>query len=76
MAAFLASPVWGAIIGILGSMLMAIFAMVWRMSTKLSGLSDDVGDLKTDIAEIKKDPNVMRWSDMHMGAWRRRRRGF
>jgi hypothetical protein len=73
---FLASPVWGAVIALLGSLLTAIFALVWRVSSKVSSLTDDIGDLKADMKELKDDPNVIRWSDMGWNIIRRRRRGF
>lgn len=74
MSAFLASPVWGAVITVAGTAVIAIFGLIWRLTTKVDHLSDVVTELGKDIADMKSDANIVRWSDLRLTRARRRRR--
>jgi hypothetical protein len=76
MTAFLASPVWATVIGVVGTAVVGMFGMIWRMSSRVDRISDTVQAIATDVTEIKADPNVVRWSDIAPMRFRRRYRGF
>lgn len=76
MSTFIESPVWGAIITVAGSAALAVLGMMWRLMVKVDRLSDAIADVRSDIAEIKTDANVMRYSDMRTPQSRRKGHGF
>lgn len=76
MSAFLASPVWGAILTIGGTAILAVFGLIWRLSSKVDRIADKVDELGKDIVDLRQDSNLIRWSDLRAPRLKRRRREF
>lgn len=76
MAAFIASPVWGAIITVFGAAVVALVGFIWRLLVKVDQIGSKVDAVAADVVEIKEDKNIMRWSDIGGGSFRRRHRGL
>jgi len=72
MSAFLASPVWAAIITVAGTAILAIFGLIWRVLSRVDRLSSVVEELGKDISEMRSDQNLVRWSDIRGPRMRRK----
>lgn len=59
-----------------GTAIVAVFGLIWRLSSKVDRIGDAVVELGKDIREIKKDGNIVRWSDLRHTRARRRHRDF
>lgn len=75
MSDFFSSPVWATILGLIGTGIGALIAMVAKLHTKINANTDAIGEIRQDIVDIKTDKNIMRWSDIASARFRRRRNG-
>lgn len=76
MSSFIGSPVWGAILTVGGTALLAVFGLIWRLSSKVDRLGDKLEELGKDILDQRNDRNIIRWSDLQRSRLRRRRNDF
>jgi hypothetical protein len=76
LSSFISSPVWGAIISVAGAALVGLVAMLSRVLGKVSRIEEKMGELASDVSDIKQDRNIMRWSDIARDRRRHRRHGF
>jgi len=72
MSSFVGSPVWGAVITIVGTMALGIITMMARLISKVNTIDSKVNAIAEDVTEIKADQDVVRWSEI---ARRRRKKG-
>lgn len=63
MNSFFGSPVWATILGVVGTGLITLIKMMAGMHSKLNALSTAVTRIARDVTDIKKDKNIMRYSD-------------
>ena len=71
VSSFVGSPVWGAVITVVGTIALSIFALIARLIGKVNRVSDKMDGIASDIEEIKNDKDTVRWSELA----RRRGRG-
>jgi len=76
MDTFINSPVWGAIITVSGTALVGVSTLIIRLMAKMNQISDKVDTIAEDVAEIKNDDNIVRWSDLNRSDRRRRKNGL
>lgn len=76
MSQFVSSPVWGAVITVMGAVMTGIVTLVVRILGKLSSIEDQVKAVAQDVAEIRSDSNIVRWSDVARTKIRRGRGGI
>lgn len=76
MSSFISSPVWGAIISVVGAATVGLVAMLSRVLGKVSRIEEKLGEVASDVNEIKADRNIVRWSDVARDRRRRKRYGF
>ena len=76
MSSFVGSPVWGAIITIVGTVVLSLFGLMARLIGKVNRLGDRVEDIATDVREMKEDKDTVRWSELARRRKAGRRSGF
>jgi hypothetical protein len=73
MSSFISSPVWGAVIAIVGAALTGVVSLMFRMLSQISKISDKVDAVAEDVTELKNDDDIVRWSDLGRSKLRRRK---
>ena len=74
MNSFFESPVWATILAILGTSIGALIKMTAGMHSKMNTMASVVARIAQDVVDIKKDKNIMRYSDAGNGRARKGRR--
>lgn len=60
---FFNEPIVVAMASVMGAALITLVGAILRMLNKLSKMESDLGYLRSEILELKTDPDVMRWSN-------------
>lgn len=60
---FFESPLFVTVAGIVCATLITIAGAAIKMVVQISGMQHDIKAIATQVAEIKGDPDVMRWSN-------------
>lgn len=72
MSDFWQSPVFAAIVTVVGGALLSLITMVAKLNTKQNELTTMVANIAQDVTDIKNDKNIMRWSDIRNSkSWRK-----
>lgn len=74
MSAFIDSPVWGAVISVVGTALSGIVVLIARLMSKVNKIEGAIEEIAKDIGELKDDKDIMRWSEVGREKVRRKRR--